>query len=120
MPLRNRFVLACLQVLLAAGVGIWLTPFAVSNGVRLWVSWRARQEGFIATVDKIDAPFLRPVVIRHLYLRSMRDNGLRVDLTATDAQFDLNFKHILLHMRGHTSGNLSILKLRGELSRSPQ
>ncbi len=118
MPLRNRLFLASLLVLLAALLAIWLTPFAVSNGVRLWVSWRARQEGFVATIDKIDAPFLRPVVIRHLYLRSTRDNGLRVDLTATDARFDLNFKHILLHMRGYTIGNLSIQELRGELRRS--
>src|SRR5205814_4653768 len=118
MPPRNRFFLVSLLVLLAALVAIWLTPFAVSNGVRSWVSWRARQEGFIATIDKIEAPFLRPVVIRRLLLRSTHDNGLRVDLTATDARFELNFKHILLHMRGHTIRNLSIEELHGELRRS--
>ena len=118
MPPRNRFFLVSLLVLLAALVAIWLTPFAVSNGVRSWVSWRARQEGFIATIDKIEAPFLRPVVIRRLLLRSTHDNGLRVDLTATDARFELNFKHILLHTQGHTIRNLSIEELHGELRHS--
>jgi hypothetical protein len=107
-----------LLILLAALLAIWLAPFAVSNAVRLWVSWRARQEGFIATIDKIDAPFLRPVVIRHLHLKSMRDDVLRVDLTVSDARFDLNFKHILLHMGGRAIRNLSIQELRGELRRS--
>jgi len=40
-------------------LAIALAPIAISNGVRLWVWWFARQEGFVATIDKIEAPFLR-------------------------------------------------------------
>jgi hypothetical protein len=118
MPFRNRFFLASLLVLLAALLAIWFAPLAVSNGVRLWVLWSARQEGLSVNVDQIDAPFLRPVVIRRLHLRSTRDDTLRVDLTATDARFELNFKHILLHTRGRAIRNLSIGELRGELHRT--
>ena len=77
-----------------------------------------RQEGFIVNIDKIDAPFLRPVAIRQLRLRNARDDTLRIDLTITDATFDLNFKHILLHRRGRAIRNLSIRELHGELRRS--
>jgi hypothetical protein len=118
MPLKNRFLLASLLLLLAALLAVWFTPFAVSRGVRWWVWWRARQEGFIVNIDKIDAPFLRPVVIRQLRLKNAHDGTLRVDLTITDATFDLNFKHILLHRRGRAIRNLSIRKLHGELHRS--
>lgn len=118
MLLKNRFLLVSLFLLLATLLGVWFTPFAVSHGVRWWVWWRARQEGFLINIDKIDAPFLRPVVIRQLRLRNTHDDAIRVDLTVTDAMFDLNFKHILLHRRGRAIDNLSIRELRGELRRS--
>jgi hypothetical protein len=103
---------------LAALAATWLTPFFVAHGVRWWLSWRARQEGFMVNIDKVDAPFLRPVVIRHLRLRNAHDDALRVDLAVSDVMFDLNFKHILLHRRGRAIRNLSIRELRGELHRT--
>src|SRR5438132_801799 len=118
MPLKSRFLLASLFLLLAALLALWFTPFAVYHGVRWWIWWRARQEGFIVNIDKIDAPFLRPVAIRQLRLRNAHDDKLRIDLTITDATFELNFKHILLHSRGRAIRNLSIRELHGELRRS--
>ena len=118
MPLKNRFVLVSLFLLLAALLAVWFTPFAVSHGVRWWIWSRARQEGFTVNVDKIDAPFLRPVMIRQLRLTNAHDDTLRVDLTITDALFDLNFKHILLHRGGRAIRNLSIRELHGELRRT--
>src|SRR5947208_4359484 len=118
MPLRNRLSLAILLILLVVLLTIVFAPFAVSNGLRLWIWWAARQEGFVASIDKVDASFLRPVVIRQLHLKSVRDNAFRVDLTATDASVGLNFKHLLLHMRGRIIRNLSIGEVRCELHRS--
>jgi hypothetical protein len=118
MPLKNRLRLISLVVLLLALLAIALAPFAVSNGIRLWVWWAAKQEGFIATIDKIDASFLRPVVIRQLHLKSTREDALRLDLTATDVSVGLNFKHVLLHMGGRIIRDLSIRELRVELHRS--
>jgi hypothetical protein len=118
MPLKNRFLLASLLLLFAALLAAWFTPSAVSHGVRWWIWWRARQEGFTVNIDKIDAPFLRPVVIHQLRLRNAHDDTLRVDLTITDALFELNFKHILLHRRGRAIRNLSIRELHGEVRRT--
>lgn len=118
MPLKSRFLLASLFLLLAALLAVWLTPFAVSHGVRWWIWWRARQEGFTVNIDKIDAPFLRPVAIHQLRLKNEHDDSLRVDLIITDVAFDLDFKHILLHRRGRAIRNLSIRELHGELRRS--
>ena len=118
MPLRNRFFLASLLVLLIVTLAIALAPIAISNGVRLWVWWFARQEGFVATIDKIEAPFLRPIVIHEFQLKSSRDDALRVDITAMDARVTLNLKHILLRMGGRDIRNVSVRELRAEIHRT--
>src|SRR5512133_2864365 len=100
MPLRNRIVLIILVVVAVALAAILLAPIAVSNGVRLWVWWFARHEGFVATIDGVDAPFLRPIVSRQIHLKSARDNAVRVDVTVIDARVALNLKHIFLHLSG--------------------
>jgi hypothetical protein len=118
MHLRNRVVLSVLLLLLVVVLTIVLAPLVVSNGVRLWVWWFARQEGFVATIDEVEAPFLRPIVIRQLHLKSVRDNAIRVDVTATDTRLTLDLKHILLHTGGHNVRNLSVRELHAELHRS--
>ncbi len=118
MPLKNRLRLISLLALLLALLAIVLAPFAVSNGVRLWVWWAAKQEGFVASIDTIDASFLHPVVIRQLHLKSVRQDALRLDLSATDVNIGLNFKHVLLHMRGRIIRDLSIRELHLEVHRS--
>jgi len=118
MPLRNRFFLASLLVLLIVTLAIALAPIMISNGIRLWVWWFARQEGFVATIDKIEAPFLRPIVIHEFQLKSSRDDALRVDITAMDARVTLNLKHILLRMGGRDIRNVSVRELRAEIHRT--
>ena len=118
MLFKGRLLLVGLFLLLAALLAVWFTPFAVSHGVRWWIWWRAHQEGFAVNIDRIDAPFLRPVAIHQIRLKNERDDTLRVDLAITDATFDLDFKHILLHWRGRAIRNLSIRELHGELRRS--
>src|SRR5436190_12758207 len=118
MLLKNRLLFAGLLILIAGLIAIWFTPLVVSNGVHLWVWWKARQEGLVVNLDQIDAPFLRPVAIRGCRLRSGLDNAFQFEFTVKQASFDLNFKHILLGMRGRAVRDLSIQELRGELRRS--
>ena len=117
MPLKRRFILGILLLLLIVGLTIAVAPFAVSNGVRLWIWWFARQEGVAASIDKIEAPFLRPIVIRQLQLKSVRDDALRVDVTATDVRITLNLRHVLLHLGGRDIRKISVRELRAELHR---
>ena len=115
MPFKNRLFLFSLLVLLAALLAIALAPFAVANGLRLWISWRSRQEGLDVSIDKIDAPFLHPVVIRSLHVKSIRTDALHIDLMVTQVQVDLNFSRILSRRRGRAIRNLSIEDLHGEI-----
>src|SRR5207247_493389 len=83
-----------------------------------WVRWFARQEGFVATIDGVDAPFLRPIIIRQLHLKSLRDDALRVDVTVVDARVVLNLKHILLHLSGRDIRSISIGEFHADLHRT--
>ena len=118
MSWRTRLLLGALFALLAVLIVIWFTPFAVSNGIRLWVWWKGRQEGFIVKIDKIDAPFLRPVTLRGLKVTSTSGNAFRIELSATQASAALNLKSILLSMGGRAIRSISIQQLRGELRHS--
>jgi hypothetical protein len=120
MRFKNRLFLAGLLILLAALIAIWFAPLLVSNGVRLWVWWKARQEGLVVNLDQIDAPLLRPVVIRGCRLRSGPDNAFQFEFTVKEASLDLNFKRILLGTRGRAVRDFSIQELRGQLRRSNQ
>jgi hypothetical protein len=118
MPFKNRLFFAGLLILATVLIAIWFAPLAVSDGIRFWVWWKARQEGVVVDLDHVDAPFLRPVVIRGCHLRSRPDKAFQFDFTVKQASLDLNFKHILLGMSGRAVRILSIQELRGDLRRS--
>ena len=113
--MRTRLLPGALFVVLALLIVIWFTPFAVSNGIRLWVWWKGRQEGLIVKIDKIDAPLLRPVTLRGLKVTSTPDNAFRIELSAMQASAALNLKSILLRTGGRAIRSVSIQQLRGEL-----
>ena len=118
MPFRNRIFLVSLVIVVVAFAAVLLAPITVSNGVRLWLWWFARQEGFTATIDRIEAPFLRPIVIGQIHLKSIRDDSVHIDVTIVDARVVLNLKHILLHLSGRDIRNISIREFHAELRRT--
>src|SRR5215470_17250137 len=118
MLFKNRIFLIILVIVVVALAAVLFAPVAVSNGVRLWVWWFARQEGFVATIDRVEAPFLRPIVIREIHLKSIRDDAVRVDVTVVDARVVLNLKHIFLHLSGRDIRNISVREFRAELHRT--
>jgi hypothetical protein len=116
--IKGRLFRVSLLVVFLGLLAVVLAPFTVSHCVRLWVWWAFRQEGFIVSIDKIDTPFLRPVLIRQIHLKTKREDAFRVDLTATDVSVGLNFKHVLLHMPGRIIHNLSIRELHVQVHRT--
>src|SRR5262249_48323386 len=118
MHFKNRIFLTVLVIVFVALATVFLAPMTVSNGVRLWVWWFARQEGFVATIDGVEAPFLRPIVIRQIHLKSVRNEAVRLDVTLIDARVVLNLKHILLHLSGRDVRNISVGEFHAELHRT--
>src|SRR5712671_2685398 len=118
MPFKYRIFLLILVIAIVALAAVLLAPIAVSNGVRLWVWWFARQEGLVATIDRVDAPFLRPIVIRQIHLKSIRNDAVRVDATVLDARVGLNLKHVFLHLSGRDIRNISVREFHAEVHRT--
>src|SRR5215471_11508122 len=118
MPFKNRILLIILMIVGLALAAVLLAPIAVSNAVRLWIGWFARREGFVATVDGVDAPFLRPVAIHQIHLKSARDDSVRIDVTVLDARVVLNLKHVFLHLSGRDIRNISFREFHAELHRT--
>jgi hypothetical protein len=118
MQFKNRILLIILVIVIAVIAAVLLAPMTVSNGVRLWVWWFARHEGFIATIDRVDAPFLRPIVINQIHLKNANDDAVRVEVTLIETRIVLNLKHILLHLSGRDVRNISIREFHAELRRT--
>ena len=118
MPFKNRILLIILVIVGMALAAVLLAPIAVSNAVRIWVGWFARQEGFVATIDGVDAPFLRPVTIHQIHLKSARDDAVRIDVTLLDARVVLNLKHVFLHLSGRDIRNIFVRELHAEVHRT--
>ena len=118
MPFKNRIFLITLMTVVVAVAAVLLAPITISNAVRLWVWWFARQEGFVATIDRVDAPFLRPIVIGQMHLKSIRDDAARFDVTLVDARVVLNLKHIFLHVSGRNIRDISVREFHAELHRT--
>ncbi|MDQ2825228.1 MAG: hypothetical protein M3R29_07255 [Verrucomicrobiota bacterium] len=118
MPFKNRLLLGSLIVLIAGLLGIVFSPVIVADGVRLWIWWKARQQKLTVKIDKIEAPFLRPILLRGLRITSSSDAAFRVELSAAQATASLNLKSILLGMSGRTVQHLSVTSLRLEIHSS--
>src|ERR1051325_10347594 len=118
MPLTKRLFRTIAVVILAAVVIILITPFAVAHGVRLWLSWEARQQNLNLKIDKISAPLLRPVVIQGIQISSAPGNAFSLDIKVTQATLSLNLGNIIRRGSGHTIRTLSIEGLQAETHRN--
>jgi len=118
MPFKNRLLLASLLIVLTGVLAIWFAPFAVSHSLRLWIWWKAREQKLTVKIDQIDAPLLRPVVVRGFRMTSAPDAALHIDVSAVQATGNLNLKAILMRMGGRAIRTLSVEGLHAELRRN--
>jgi hypothetical protein len=118
MPLKKRILLGSLILFLAALAAVCFSPFIVANSLRLWISWKARQERLTVTIDKINAPFLRPVQMRGLRVTSTIDSAFRIEVVAPRAILELNLRAVLLPKRGRIIRTLSVQGVRAEMRRN--
>lgn len=116
-PLRNRFFIAAVLVLIGIGLVIAFAPLLVANGVRTWFWWKTRGTNVGVTIDHIEAPFLRPLVLRGVRVRTAPASAVGIDITAARVVFGLNLKSILWRTRGRTLRSLLVQGLHVEVRR---
>ncbi len=101
-----------------AVLALGFSPFFIADGLRFWIWWQARQEKLTVKIDKVETPFLRPVVLRGVHVISAKDTAFRMELAATQAVVGLNFKTILLRTRGRALSHIAVTGLRLEIHRN--
>src|SRR5205814_9823853 len=95
MRLRRPLILIPAALLVAAVLVIVLAPLIVANGLRLWAERVARREGLQLQFEKIEAPLLRPVVVRNLRIESGATAPFRIKCAASRLELGLSLSGIL-------------------------
>ena len=69
MRLKRSLILTLAMLLAAAVLVVCFAPFLVAGGLRWWAESAARREGLQLEIGSIEAPLLRPVIVRGVRLR---------------------------------------------------
>jgi len=117
MSLAKRFGFLALILALAGIIMIFLSPALVSNGLRLFLWWKGRAQGLNISYQKIEAPFLKPVVIEGLRVTSAQPCVLHLDLSIPRATFTLNMRRVLFLSNARILHQAWIDGLRCEIRR---
>ena len=120
MSLAKRFGIFALVLALASIVLIFLSPLLVKNGLRFFLWWKGREQGLTIAYQKIDAPFLKPVVIEGFRVTSARPCTFAIDMAIPRATFALNLRSLFFHSNARILHQAWIDALRCDIRRNPQ
>jgi hypothetical protein len=120
MSLAKRFGIFALVLALASILIIFLSPVLVKNGMRVFLWWKGRQQGLTIAYQKIDAPFLKPVVVEGLHLTNARPCAFVINIAIPRATLALNLRSLFFHSNARILHQAWIDALRGEIRRNPQ
>jgi len=109
MRARRPLLILAATVLLAAVLAVCFAPFIIAGGLRWWAQRTATREGLRLELGEIEAPFLRPVIIRNLRVRSEPGAQIQIDGTAQRLELGLNLGGIF----SGSKRSLRSLKIEG-------
>jgi hypothetical protein len=77
-------------LLLVALLLVCFAPLIVAGGLRIWAQRAAQREGLRLELGEIEAPFLRPVIVRNLHATGSPTLPSQIECTARRVEFNLN------------------------------
>jgi hypothetical protein len=95
MRLKRPLILVAGSLLVAFLLVVCFAPLIVANGLRIWAERAARREGMRLEVEQVQAPLLRPVVVRKLRFTNDAAAPFHIDCAASRLEFDLNLVGLL-------------------------
>jgi len=113
MRLRYGILLALIIALAA----VYFSPFLVGSGFRLWTRWQARAQGIQIELEKVDAPFLRPITIGKIRITDPAHGSFEIDAERVTVNF--SFVRVLAGSSGRRLKALSIDQLKVRLTGGP-
>jgi hypothetical protein len=94
MRLKRSVLFTSAALLIAALLVLCFVPFIVAGGLRIWVQRAAQREGLRVEFGEIEAPFLRPVVLRNVRVQSRAGMPFQIEGTAARMELGLNLAGI--------------------------
>src|SRR5438309_1078107 len=90
MRLKRRLLIIGLGLLGLALFAIALSPLILPTAFRTWSRRVASREGLTLEMEQIEAPLLKPVVVKNIRLSTAPGAAFRIECTATRLALDLN------------------------------
>ena len=94
MRARRLLLIFAAVLLVAILLAVCFAPLIVAGGLRVWAQRAAHREGLLMELGEIEAPFLRPVIVRNLRVRSEPGLPFQIDCTAPRVELGLNLSGI--------------------------
>jgi hypothetical protein len=117
----KRFILLFgASLLIAALLAVLLAPLVVAGGLRLWIARTAQQEGLHIELEKIEAPFLGPVVVHKLKVTSQADAPFQVKIEAPRVELALNLAALVSQSSGRLLRSLAVEAIDVDIRRNLQ
>jgi hypothetical protein len=118
MQLKRSPILIPAALLIVAVFVVALGPLIMANGLRLWAERVARREGFQLQLDKIEAPLLRPMVVRNLRVESGPAAPFHIKCVASHLELGLSLSGIFTGSR-RPLRSLNVEGLTLDIRRNP-
>ena len=90
MPLKRRLLIIGLGLLGLGLLIIALGPLVMATTLKTWSQRVAAREGLTLEMEQVEAPLLRPVVVKNVHLLTGPGAPFLVDCKAARLAFDLN------------------------------
>jgi hypothetical protein len=115
MPLKRRLLLFLLALLLLSAAFLLFAPLLMPGGIRLLARWHAGRQGLAITIDKINAPFLRPMVLRGIRVVSQPGCAFEIDLSLPRTEIDLDLRALLTGSRDRALRRVTLHDFTGSI-----
>jgi hypothetical protein len=106
MRMRRLILISAGALLVVALLLVWFAPLIVAGGLRIWAQRAAQAEGLRLELGEIEAPLLRPVIVRNLRVTSDPALPFQIECTAPRLELSLNLaalvtgsKRMLRHLQ---------------------
>jgi hypothetical protein len=94
MRARRFLLIFAAALLVAVLLAVCFAPLIIAGGLRFWAQRVAHQEGLRLELGEIEAPLLRPVIVRNVRVRSEPGSPFQIDCTAPRVELALNLSGI--------------------------
>src|ERR671921_3058375 len=90
MRIRRLLLISGGTLIVVALLLVSFAPLLMAGGLRIWAQRAAQREGLRLELGEIEAPFLRPVIVRNLHATTDPSLPFQIECSAPRLELSLN------------------------------